>query len=386
MSSEKKQRVGSEPLNPNDVTEDEDLKEIRSSSLQSGGIPAGYIPVTLSTRGKIAAPEVFHIRNFNTEDLMELGLVDQEMLPIKAIEMLDNIIYEHDPKNPNSVSVKKFHEREVMELLLFVYEAFYTEELTNIAWTLTDEDWEEKRKELGGDDSDEFRAFERAIRNGQIKPTFNINVKTGVEFHEVEDDVRTSVRVNSRDGFTCKFGLPKYGDVIDLKYFIESKYREQDRKFASIGQTIKMRKDAEDRLIKGENVNLRGIPDVPKAEREKFHEYEVEKSVFAMTAIKAWHLKEMNHVPGQDPNKVFDVADLPLEKRIELVKSPYIDHSTFEQVQNMFNELKFGIKEEITVVDPILNKTVQRKYSFQLLDLLSAIRNQRPAETVLSYE
>ena len=138
--------------------------------------------------------------------------------------------------------------------------------------------------------------------------------------------------------------------------------------------------------MKGENINLRGIPDIPKAEREKYHEYEVEKTIFALTAIKAFHLMEMNHVDPDHPEKVYDVASLPLEKRIELAKSAFLDHSTFEQVQKMFEKLEFGIKEEITVLDPVMNTVVNRKYSFQLIDLLQAIRDQRPSEVVLSYE
>ena len=389
MSQEREEvvKVGMEPLNPNEVKADEELTQLREGMI-GGAIPSGYVPVQLSTRGKIYAPAKFHIRNFNTEDLMELSLVDQENLPIKAIEMLNNIILEYDPARegaPGTVNVKTFHEREVHELLLFVYRAFYTDTLSNLTWTLTEEDWEFKKQEFGGEDSDEYRSLERAVKNGSFKPTFSIHIPTGVHYHEIEDGFKTSVRVEKpKFGFVCQFGLPRYGDVIDLKYFIEGKYKELDKRWANVASTLKMRKEAEDRLMKGENVNLRGIPDIPKAEREKFHEYEVEKSVFAMTAIKAWHLQEINQVPGQDQKKVFDVRGLPLEKRMELVRNPHIDHSTFEQVQEVFNKLQFGIKEEITVVDPILNKTVQRKYSFQLLDLLAAIRNQRPAETVLT--
>jgi hypothetical protein len=381
------QKEGVEPLNPNDVQENPELAEIRRGVDKVVGTPAGYIPVQLSTQGRLGgAPELFHIRNLNTEDLMELGLADQEMLPIKAITMLDNIILEHDPRDPNSVSVKKFHEKEVMELILFVYEAFYTDTLNDLAWSMTPEDLEYLKEVKGGEDTDEYRSMIRAYENKTWQPKFDINLSTGVSYYDIDPKIKSSVRVSGRNGFSAKFGLPKYGDVIDLKYFIESKFAGEDRKFASVKQTLQMRKDAEDRLLRGENINLRGVPDIPKSEKDKFHEYETEKSIFAMTAIKAYHLMEINHVDPNAMDKVYDVSSLPLEKKIELAKSPELDHSTFQQVQDMFNKLEFGIKEEITVHDPIMDKVVQRKYSFQLIDLLQAIRDKRPAEVVLSYE
>jgi len=284
------------------------------------------------------------------------------------------------------VTVRDFHEKEVMELILFVYEAFYTDTLNELSWSLTEEDIEHLKKTKGGEDSDEYRSFMRAIEQKQFVPKFDVHLPTAIEYHEVSDDIKTSVRVSGRNGFTARFGLPKYGDVIDLKYFIEEKYREEDKRYAHVAQILKTRKDAEDRLMRGENVNLRGIPDVPKSEKDKFREYEIEKSIFAMTAIKAYHLLEINHVDPTNPDKVFDVSKLPLEKKIELARSPEIDHSTFQQVQDMFSKLQFGIKEEITVRDPIMEKVVKRKYAFQLIDLLQAIRDKRPAEVVLTYE
>jgi len=380
------ERVGAEPINPNDVKESQELKNIRENLDKKKGTPAGYIPVELSTRGLLGAPKLFHIRNLNTEDLMELGLSDEEDLPIKAVTMLDNIILEHDPADSKSVSVKKFHEKEVMELILFVYEAFYTDTLTDLTWTLTDEDIEFLKESKGGELSDEYRSFMRAIEQKTYVPKFEVNLKTGVDYHEIPDDIKTTVRVNGRNGFSAKFCLPKYGDVVDLKYFIESKYKEEDKRYANVANSIKMRKDAEDRLMRGENINLRGLPDVPKFEKDKFREYEIEKSIFAMTAIKAYHLMEINHVDPNNMDKMYDVSNLPMEKKMEMAKSPEIDHSTFHQVQDMFSKLQFGIKEEITVKDPILERIVQRKYSFQLIDLLQAIRDKRPAEVVLTYE
>jgi hypothetical protein len=52
----------------------------------------------------------------------------------------------------------------------------------------------------------------------------------------------------------------------------------------------------------------------------------------------------------------------------------------------MFDKLKFGYKEEITVFDPIMQKVVNRNYTFQLSDLLQAISAPRDIEADISFE
>jgi hypothetical protein len=34
-----------------------------------------------------------------------------------------------------------------------------------------------------------------------------------------------------KNGFYAKFGLPKYGDVVALRSFIDAKYKEKDKQF-----------------------------------------------------------------------------------------------------------------------------------------------------------
>jgi hypothetical protein len=285
--------------------------------------------------------------------------------------MLDELVWE------KNISVRDFHEKEVIELLLFIYETFYTDVFPNLDWVLTEEDWDFLADRCGGRDTDAFLQQERAYKNGTVKPKFDVSLTEGVHYHKIDPAIKTKVKIDKKNGFSAVFGMPKFGDVMTLRFFIENMWKDEDKKFAAIGDTIKFRRDAEEKVQKGENINLRGIPQVPKAELEKFKDYELAKSIFTMTAVKAFHLLEYN---GND------VSKLPLEKKIQLAQDANLDHSTFQQVQNHFNKLEFGIKEEITVRDPIIDKIVERKYSFQLTDLLQAIRDKGPADTVISYE
>jgi hypothetical protein len=352
------------------------LKKAREEFEIKMSAPEGFVEVRLSTKGLIGAPEVFYIRNFSPEDLMSLGLADQEDIPLKLIKVLDSLIY--NPENDPALSVKNFHEKEVIELLLFLYETFYTTIFANQEWILTEEDWDYVEKMYGGRDTDDFRNYERALKNGSFKPTFDIDISK-IEFYEIEKDIKLKAQVSRKYGdktFKATFTLPKFGDFITLKYFIDSIYKEEDRKFARIGEIIKFRREMEEKLQQGENVNLSSIPNVPKAELDKFKEYEMEKTLFSITASKALYICEFDGV---------DVSSWPLEKKLDLAKDARLDYSVFKMVQDHFNTLKFGYKEDITVHDPIIGKVVTRKYTFQLVDLLAAIRDTGAAETSISF-
>jgi hypothetical protein len=364
---------GGQPLNPNLKHK---LEEARQQLDAVTTMPDGYIECKLSTRGKIGAPESFRIRNFSPEDLMNLGLADQEDLPIRLIKVLDDLIYNPDPNN--KISVKSFHEKEVIELLLLLYETFYTTVFPNQQWVLTDEDKEYLKKECGGE-TDEYFLKLRAIENKSWKPTFDIDISKDISFWEIDPDIKTKAQVSRKYGekaFTSTFSLPKFGDFMTLKFFIDQVYKEQDRRFASISDTYKFRKSMEEKLQNGENVDIRRIPQVPKEELDKFKQYETEKSLFAITASKALYLCEFDG---------HDVSNMPLEKKLELAKDPRLDYSTFKMVQDHFEKLQFGLKEEITVTDPITHQVVTQKYTFQLTDLLEAIRDTGTSETSVSF-
>lgn len=361
-------------LNPNNMAAK--LKEAREDYETRFNVPDGYIEVKLSTRGLIGAPETFWARNFSPEDLMNLGLSAKEDLPIRLVKILDSLIYNPDPNN--IISVKNFHEKEVVEFLLLIYETFYTTIFPEQKWIPTEEDWEYLKNKYGGENSDEFRQRKRALETGSWKPTFDLDISRDISFWEIPDNFGTKVRVDREypsGNFSVVFGLPKFGDFIVLKAFIDKIWEKEDKRFARIGEMLKFKKDAEERAMKGENVDLRSIPSVPQSEYEAYKEYETQKSLFSVTAAKALYIKEF------DGN---DVSSLPIENKIDLAKDPRLDYSTFKQVQDIFDKMEFGYKEEITVWDPIMEKVVTRNYTFQLVDLLTAIRDTTTSKTTIS--
>lgn len=372
--------LGKEATNPNvkpdGSVKKEALKAAREKYETVENAPAGYIPVRLSTVGKVGAPELFYARNFSPEDIMNLGLVDEHDLPIRTLKMLDSLIYNPDPEHP--ISVKDFHEKEVIELILLIYETFYTEVFADQTWVPIEEDYKFLEKLYNGKNDEYYRRV-KALENGDEKPRFDLNIAKDITFYNIEDvDFKKVAHVERKYGnetFTCEFSLPRYGDFLQLKYFIDDIYGNEDTKWAPIGERIKVIDEAHKKILDGEHVDMSKLPIVSNKEREAYKEYESKKAIFSVTAAKALYITEFN---GED------VSHLPLEEKIEMARDARLDYATFKDVQEAFDNLKFGYKEEITVKDPITQKITTRPYTFQLADLLQAIQNTRTAETTIT--
>ena len=353
------------------------LQKAREEITTQETIPDGYIEVKLSTRGQIGAPELFYIRNFSPEDIMNLGQTSQENIPIKMVKVLDSLIW--NPHNDASLQIKNFHEKEVIELLLLLYETFYTTIFPNQKWVLTEEDWDFIAEQKGGRDTPEFQAYERAVKTEAYKPVFDIDISQ-LDYHEIpEEGLKKQAkieRVIQGKKFTAAFSLPRFGDHLTLKYFIDKIFKEEDNKFSRLGDTIKHKRDLEAAIARGENVARNNIPIIPKKEWDEYVDYETRKSIFAITASKALYLTEFM---GEN------VTSWPLEQKLDMARDPRLDYTVFKMIEEHFRTLQFGLKEEITVHDPIINKVVTRKYTFQFVDLLFAIRDTRAPETSVSF-
>jgi len=365
--SEQKVPVEHEPVK----IKDPKLLKLQSENAKlKEDIPSGYIAVELSTHGKYGAPSLFHVRNFDTSDLINLALSDDADLPIKVSKMLNGLILEE------GVRVDDFHEKEVIETLIAIYKTFYSGVMKDVAYRPDDADYEFLAKKCGGKETDAFRAQRRALETGEWKPRFDINLEK-IDYYDTPDDVKTSARIVKRDGFAVRFSYPRYGDVVLLRDFIDRIYREEDKRFSSLNGVLKFRREQEDRITKGENVAYASLPTITDFDKKRVKEYETEKAIFTLNAVKALHLLEFD---GKD------VSKLSLEERIELAKDPRLDYSTFNEVSKFFETMKLGAKEEITVYNPIQERVMKRNFTFQLVDVLSAIRDTRPDGATISFE
>jgi hypothetical protein len=347
---------------------DAKLKNATSSEI----LKPGYIPVRLSTKGLVGAPAEFHVRNFDTSDLMNLALSEQEDLPVKLVTLLDNLILEKD------ITTATFHEAEVIELVITIFRSFFSRYLKNLPYDLTDEDYEFQKKELGGENSTEYQQFIADLKSGKVKPHIDVDIDS-LKYYPIDSNIKTIVAVHN-DSLDAKFSFPKYGDLAVMKKFLDEEFREEDKKYASLMDILKIRQNAENKLYQGEQINFQSIPRIPQFEMDKLNDYRAEKGIVMVQALKVLHLVELD---GQN------LRNMSIGDRIKLVKDDArITHEILNQVTEFYqHNFKVGINtDEVTYLNPIQNKLVTTRLSFRLDTLLATIRDSRSDKTTISFE
>lgn len=338
-------------------------------------IPAGYVAIELSTRGKFGAPRKFHMRNFATEDLVGLSLSDDDKVQIKVLEMMQDLVWEKD------VKVADFHEKEVVETLVRLYRKFYQTKLRDVIWELTDEDREVIATEMGGKDNPQYKARIAAIERGEEKPTFDIDLNA-LEFYNVDEArVTGTARATSEiDGkkFIVEYTFPKYGDSVLLRNFMYNipEFKEGEKKFRAIRENVKFRQKMEQQWEEGKNVDLTRIPRFAEQDMDAFKEYEEKKARFATKCVKALHLKSID---GED------ISNLPLEEKLKYADDPRLDHNTFAQINKAYDEMKIGVNENIRAIDPFTRKVTEIKYPFRVFTLLQTLRDNKSDGTTIEF-
>jgi hypothetical protein len=354
-------------------TNSEQILKGLNDEISKVAIPNGYIEIKLSTKGNVGAPEVFHLRNFDTADLMDLALAEQEELPLKVIDFLGALILEKD------VSIKNFHEKEVIETLIILFRSFFSQFLKDLPYELNKEDWEWAHKKYGDDSSEEFKAFKRAIDNKEFTPKITIDIDQ-IEFNDLKDGIKKIV-VAETPNFTAKFTYPKYGDVMLIKKHIDKVFADDDKKYAKLMDILKYRRDAEDKIRRGENVAYGNLPNITPFDMEKLKEYQIEKGKFTVNAVKALSLIEID---GKD------ISNMPLGDKIKLVSDDHrLDHSLISSVTEYFEKFadSIGINEKkVKYLNPIQQVYVEARFSFRVFDIIQAAQLQKSDTVTIRLE
>lgn len=318
-------------------------------------IPNGYIPIELSTMGKLGVPAKVHCRNFNTSDLVDLSMFMQDALPERLIGALNAIIWD------KGVNVANWPDKVVVELLIKVYINFFTPVLPSINFPWNDDDvkWLE-------DHDKKEKAQE--LQDGKWRPKFDLNVKESVKIMFLSDEVKEFITVRKKNAqgieiLNAKFvAYPKYGDVLTLRQAVETKFSEEDKKYARVRQQFEMR---ERYLEEGKDISfLQPLDDI---EFRKWQLYETVKNKYASRAAEAIYLVQYNDT---------DLSKMSIDERIKYINSPLFDAPLSKLVDSQYKKIEFGLNPEIEIKNPITGEVCKRQFTFRLVDILQAVQSQ----------
>ncbi len=327
-------------------------------------IPAGYIRMELSTEGLLDAPKVFHVRPFDTKEIVALSITAESELPLKLGSIIDDMIYE-------DISINDFHENEVIELIVKLFAIFYDRKIElTFPWNAEDEQY---LKENGQD------ARVQDLKNKTWVPKSVVDLGA-LDFYKVDPSkLKKHVELTSKkSGFKVRFTYPKFGDVVVIKKFLDGAFRDKEASLKTIIKKLEVRKRIfDDAAAEHKEVDANQIPYLSKEETDRYTEYETGRALFAIDLVRALHLEGFEDK---------DLSDTPLSEKIQYIKDPRINHSITQKIEKEFKAMEFGINPELDVVNPITGNLCKRRFLFRILDILQAITEFDSDEYAVGYE
>lgn len=299
-------------------------------------VPAGYVEMRLSTKGRVGAPEVFHVRNFKVGELLNLSISTDAELPKRLISTLNDMIYE-------DIDVAQFHEKEVEELMVYIFTNFYQNKLEDVIFPLEDADYEYVKNTKPDMLED--------LKSGKWTPRTTIDIVNDADVYDVSDSFNPNITItNKKTGFHVTFGFIKYGDRLVVKDFLDEFYKDEETKFAGIRNQIS----------RNNNASLD-----PVDERE-YMEY-INKRFETLTNISRL-------VSVVDYNGM-DVSNMGISEKFEVLSNDArIDFGMIAKLTQRQNKEPFGIKPDVRMRNPLTGEMVTRRFSFRIPIILQAIQ------------
>lgn len=315
----------------------------RAKNLAS--VPPGYIEVALSTKGRVGAPAIVHVRNFTVGELLELSLTTDTDLPRRLIAALNKAIYE-------DTDVANWHESEIEELLIYIYAEFYKSTLDSVEFPLLEEDYEFVKNGPDGEQRCED------LRKRRWVPRTSITLLRDIDPYEVSDDYSPEITIkNKKTGFYVTFSYIKYGDRLLVKDWLDRVYRDEEKQFDALVETLKHNSSVTD--------PAKRLP-VDPAEKEAYSDF-VAKKLGTLTEVS--RLISVVNYNGQDVSKM-DVD----EKYKLLSQDARIDYGMIAKLAARQDKQPFGLKPFIHMINPLTNEPCVRRFSFRILSILQAMQ------------
>lgn len=318
-------------------------------------IPLGYIPIELSTNGRLGVPKVVYCRNFSTADLVELSMFNDNILPERVIAVLSSLIY-------GKSNVGEWPDKCIIELLVRIYVNYFTPILTSrdFPWDDSDIAWLKEHK---------LETQAKDLEDGKWIPKVDVDLRN-VKIRNLDDEVKNYVIIKkkNRDGspiLDAKFiSYPKFGDVLILRKAVDDKFAEEDRQFARLTQLI----EARDRYL-NEGKDVAALTPISDSDYIKWQIYQAKRAVYMTRATRALSLISYNGI---------DLTNKSLDERIKYVESPLFDISLSKVLDDHYNKMDFGILPDINLMNPITKLPTTRRFQFQFMDIVQAVLTSSP--------
>lgn len=314
------------------------IKFSSASSLISGDlsksvVPAGYVRISLSTKGKISeAPDICFARAMTASEILSLSLYIKEEVQGPLIGILDSIIYKSE-ENPVA-SVAKWTMEEVIEFIIKYYSNFFGVKLSEIDYTPIQSEFDKLAEQKRDVEID-------SIKKGMWKPKIDLDLSK-IEYLSLPEKAskRLIVTDEKNKDFSVAFRFPYYGDILIINQIMNA-YKESNK----------------------DNANKEGT---------------IDETVLYTLLSNAILIDKINDT---------DISNLSVKDKLEMIKNDSkFSLSMFDKVNEEFDKIKFGINEDIIIKSPLTGETITRRFHFRVMDVISAIILYESNDYVVRFE
>lgn len=307
-------------------------EEVKKQLSRKKSPPKSYLPVKLSSMGRLSVPAKIHVRNYNGSDAEQLSLASEENILETILDVLSNMIWE-------DIDPLVLHEKELEEIMFNLFINFWSSSVEKV-YPYTDEELEgltEKRAE--------------DIKKGNEIPTVLIPYDS-VDTIPINENFKEPITILPKNGAVertkkVSFILPRIGHIVDAKHIVEEKYYEQEERFTPVKRALE----------KGEEVDDR---EYTKYLRERMQYFNL--------------LTQCQMISKIDGKKLETIED-----KINAYHDIDLDYwSTFDKTVR--ENANFGIQEEMKVKSPLTGEYVTRRLRFRLMDFLPTMDTQSVSE------
>lgn len=296
----------------------EDLIAIRKATEQEPPVVgAKYVPVKLSSMGKLGLPAVIHVRDYSYSDALKLASASTTTEIIRALtEVIDSITEEE-------IELDKLTNQDVLEILMTIQGTWYSP-IMEFPYFI-----------------DETLPREELNKKENIsKATIRIN---SVQTNPFPENGRVPFEVKMKD-FSAIMDIPRFYNEVVVEQYIEQKYAELDNKMELLSKKIK------------EDTNTLD-------EYKSYMEYRDKRLSDTIKATQAIQILSIN---GRELKT--------LKERVEAMEE-FPLRAWSKVNKHVQEDLNFGVNPEVRFNCTVTGKMITRRFPFRIMDFLPTVES-----------
>lgn len=349
FASEKKEKIDLESVVKGSVDKNDfikaDLLEETENELKDD-IPSCYIPIDLVSNGRIEGiPKRLHFKCYSASDALDLNVDDDDKIK-SIVKVLTRLNYE-------KFDVSLLTVQDVQYILYIMHNSFISPKITKKIYI--DDTIEDKDELNSPKNIEEVDILINSLRYnylGKNDDDEDLKEKIKVPFI-IKDNV-------TKDAISFKFSVLK--DIITAEAYCRNYYRNEFIKYGNVRSTLNKIKRIRDENEQDDTLNKYLIENEAKV--NEYYDFMTEFSKMVVSVTQAETIVAFNGKPIEKLDEKWDIYNNKLSYDIWL------------KYNDVIEKFPFGIKDDVDVFIPSLNKTVHRRVGFQLDDFIHIDKHQ----------